>query len=160
MTPFHILACSSVHDLELYPISFDHWELSYKSYTKYRWGGGQHHCCMHFGDLHQLRLSSFFLRAITHSTLSRYWLDNDGGDNREVWYTKGKHENLLCVKQMHHPKQPVDWDHLLDEFGSSSDISFESTFIKTMQILVMCGMSMRAFSIWFVLLISNGENTT
>jgi len=53
---------------------------------------------------------------------------------------------------MHHPEQPVDWDHLLDEFGSSLDISFESTFIKTMQFLVMCGMSDReealAFQVW------------
>jgi hypothetical protein len=46
---------------------------------------------------------------------------------------------------MHHPEQ-------LDEFGSSSHISFESSFIKTMQILVMCGMSDReealALKVW------------
>ena len=28
-------------------------------------------------------------------------------------------ENLLCVKQMHFPSQPIDWEHLLDEFASS-----------------------------------------
>jgi hypothetical protein len=27
-------------------------------------------------------------------------------------------ENLLCVKQMHFPEQPINWEHLLDGLSS------------------------------------------
>ena len=61
-------------------------------------------------------------------------------------------ENLLHVKQMHYPEQPVDSDLLLDEIASPSDISFESMFIERMQFLVMSGMSDRvealALKVW------------
>jgi hypothetical protein len=62
-------------------------------------------------------------------------------------------ENLLCVKQMHFPEQPIDWDHLLDVFARPSQISLdEAPFQERMQFLVMCGMSTHkenlAFKVW------------
>ena len=61
--------------------------------------------------------------------------------------------NLLRAKQIHYPDQPIDWDHLLDEFLSSSHHSFGGRpFQEKMQFLVMCGFSERVealpFKIW------------
>jgi hypothetical protein len=61
-------------------------------------------------------------------------------------------ENLLCVKQVHFPSQPIDWDYLLDQFALPSLVSFSTPFKERMQFLVMCGMSARvealAFKVW------------
>jgi len=61
-------------------------------------------------------------------------------------------ENLLCVKQMHFPSQPIDWVYLLDKFSSSSHSSFKLFFKERMQYLVNCGLSERveslAFKVW------------
>jgi hypothetical protein len=55
MTPLHILACSSVHDLELYRVIVDNYPTNL--ITEDRWGG-RCLCCMHFGELHLPRSSS------------------------------------------------------------------------------------------------------
>jgi hypothetical protein len=34
---------------------------------------------------------------------------------------KERIENLLCVKQMHFPEQPIDWEYLLDKFAQPSE---------------------------------------
>jgi hypothetical protein len=62
-------------------------------------------------------------------------------------------ENLLRVKQMHFPAQPIHWDHLLDVFARPSKVSFHGApFQERMQFLVMCGMSDRVealtFKVW------------
>jgi hypothetical protein len=61
-------------------------------------------------------------------------------------------ENLLCVKQMHFPEQPMDWDYLLDKFARSSFHSCSTRFQERMQFLVMCGLSAHvenlAFKVW------------
>jgi hypothetical protein len=61
-------------------------------------------------------------------------------------------ENLLRVKQMHFPEQPIDWNHLLDGFSSSTLHSFWNSFQERMHFLVTCGMSDRvealAFKVW------------
>jgi hypothetical protein len=51
-------------------------------------------------------------------------------------------ENLLSVKQMHFPEQPIDWEYLLDEFASNSNGSFSGApNQERMQFLFMWGMS-------------------
>jgi hypothetical protein len=87
-------------------------------------------------------------------------------------------ENLLQVKQMYYPDQPIDWesvltslltefamstsrfinellfqgDHLLDKFASPPYVSFPGPFQERMQFLVNCGMSDHvealAFKVW------------
>ena len=37
-------------------------------------------------------------------------------------------ENLLQVRQMHFPEQPLDWDLLLDKFSSSSNCLSVSSY--------------------------------
>jgi hypothetical protein len=68
MTPLHILACSSVHDIEVYRLIVENYPTNLV--TEDRWG--RCHYCMLFGELHQPRLSSSYLRAIKHSTLAMY----------------------------------------------------------------------------------------
>jgi hypothetical protein len=62
-------------------------------------------------------------------------------------------DNIICVKQMHFPDQPINWGYLLDEFLSSSHHTFGGRpFQERMQFLVMCGLSERvealAFKVW------------
>jgi hypothetical protein len=62
-------------------------------------------------------------------------------------------ENLLCVKQMHFPEQPIDWEYLLEEFANNPLYrSIPSLFTQKIRFLVMCGMSERvealAFKVW------------
>jgi hypothetical protein len=61
-------------------------------------------------------------------------------------------ENLLCVKQMHFPDQPIDWEYLFGKFAKPSYSSFPSSFTERVRFLVMCGMSDRvealAFKVW------------
>jgi hypothetical protein len=61
-------------------------------------------------------------------------------------------EQLLRVKQMHFPDQPIDWDHLLNMLSQASDFSFKSFFKAKMQFLGMCGMAERVealpFKVW------------
>jgi hypothetical protein len=64
-------------------------------------------------------------------------------------------ENLLHVRQMHFPEQPIDWEYLLDEFVNLADPSYfcsPSTFTERMQFLFICGLSSRvealAFKVW------------
>jgi hypothetical protein len=62
-------------------------------------------------------------------------------------------ENLLQVKQMHYPDQPLDWDHLLDKFAKPSLVSFYGApFQERMQFLVKCCMTFRVealhFKVW------------
>jgi hypothetical protein len=62
-------------------------------------------------------------------------------------------ENLLCVKQMHFPEQPLDWEYLLDEFVKPSYIFFSGApFQERMRFHFICGLSTRvealAFKVW------------
>ena len=62
-------------------------------------------------------------------------------------------ENLLQVKQIQFPSQPIDWEYLLDQFALPSHYSFDGApFQERMQFLFMCGMSERMealpFNVW------------
>ena len=62
---------------------------------------------------------------------------------------KERIENLLCVKQIHFPEQPIDWEYLLNDFMRQSNVCFQSIFTERMQLLVTCGMSESVESIPF-----------
>jgi hypothetical protein len=63
-------------------------------------------------------------------------------------------ENLLCVKQMYFPEQPVDWGYLLDTFANDyMSFSFGGLPLQErMQFLFLCGISDRlealALKVW------------
>ena len=66
---------------------------------------------------------------------------------------KERIENLLHVKQMHFPDQPINWGYLLDKFARHSHYSFDGApYQERVQFLIMCGMSERmealALKVW------------
>jgi hypothetical protein len=149
MTPLHILACSSVHDLEVYRLIVENYPTNL--ITKDRWGA--------------LPLLYVFWGAAPNEIIefmidSYQWFYPDHVFNwTDMVWTMGRTdtpkesiEKLLCVNQMHFPEQPIDWEYLLDEFVYSTRFSFRSTFIERMQFLVKCGLSDRvealAFKVW------------
>jgi hypothetical protein len=138
MTPLHILTCSSVHSLELYHLIIEKYPSNL--ITEDRWG--RCHCSMHFGELHQLRSYISFLRAIIQFILATYLTETIGRTDTPK----------ECVKQMHFPDQPIDWEYLFGKFAQPSDFSFPSPFSERVKFLVICGMSERvetlAFKVW------------
>jgi hypothetical protein len=66
---------------------------------------------------------------------------------------KERIENLLHVRQIHFPEQPIDWEYLLDEFVKPSDFYMTGElFQEQIRFLFMCGLSERvenlAFKVW------------
>jgi hypothetical protein len=62
-------------------------------------------------------------------------------------------ENLLCVRQMRFPEQPIDWEYLLNEFAKPSAFHLSVVLLQEqMRFLFLCGMSDRvealAFKVW------------
>jgi hypothetical protein len=150
MTPLHILACSSIHDLEVYRIIVEKYPANLITEDRWGalpllyafWGAAPAEIIQFLLESYQsLYPGHVFNWAMMVKTMGR--CDTP----------KKNIENLLCVKQMHFPEQPIDWEYLLDEFLSSSHHSFGGRpFQEKMQFLFMCGMSSRvealAFKIW------------
>jgi hypothetical protein len=149
MTPLHILACSSVHDLEVYRLIVEKYPTNL--ITEDRWGA--------------LPLLYAFWGAapseIIHFLLENYQTLYPGYEFNWTMMVesigrcdtpKERIENLLRVRQMHFPEQPIDWEYLLDEFVKPSDCNFQSICTQRMQFLVMCCLSDRvealAFKVW------------
>jgi hypothetical protein len=62
-------------------------------------------------------------------------------------------ENLLRVKQVFFPEQPIDWEYLLNKFAQPSRASFNGApNQERLQFLFMCGMKLRVealpFKVW------------
>jgi hypothetical protein len=150
MTPLHILACSSVHNIEVYRIIVEKYPANL--ITEDRWGalpllyafwGAAPAEIIHFllENYQSLYPNHVFNWTMMVETMGR--CDT----------LKESIDNLLLVKQMHFPEQPIDWEYLLDKFASSSHYSLNDIlFQKHMQFLFMCGMSERvetlAFKVW------------
>jgi hypothetical protein len=150
MTPLHILACSSVHDLEVYRVIVAKYPTNL--ITKDRWGalpllyafwGAAPNEIIHFlvESYKSLYPSHVFNWTMMVETMGR--CDTP----------KESIENLLCVKQMHFPEQPIDWVYLLDVFAEPPTHNFNGApFQERMQFLFMCGMSSRVealpFKLW------------
>jgi hypothetical protein len=66
MTPLHILACSSVHDMEVYRVIVENYPTNL--ITEDRWGALP--LLYAFWGMHQLRLYSSCLKVINHSILA------------------------------------------------------------------------------------------
>jgi hypothetical protein len=150
MTPLHILACSSVHDIEVYRIIIENYPANL--ITEDRWGALP--LLYAFWGAAPDEIIQFLLE--TYSSLYpdhvfnwTMMVDTMGRTDTP----KERIENLLHVKQMHFSEQPIDWDHLLDRLSSSSHHSSGGLqFQERMQFLFMCGLSTRvealAFKVW------------
>jgi hypothetical protein len=149
MTPLHILTCSSVHDIEVYRLIVENYPANL--IIEDRWGA--------------LPLLYAFWGAapdeIIEFLLESYQSLYPGHvfNWTMMVETMGRCDtpkecimNLLCVKQIHFPEQPIDWEYLLEMFAQPSRVSFDSTFKERLQFLFMCGMTLRVealpFKVW------------
>jgi hypothetical protein len=149
MTSLHILACSSVLNLELYRLIIENYPANL--ITEDRWGATP--LLYAFWGAAPAEIIRFLLESY-----QSFYPGHVFNWTMMVWTLgrcdtpKERIENLLHVKQMHFPSQPIDWDHLLDEFASPPHVSFPGPFKERMQFLVICGMSERveslAFKVW------------
>ena len=150
MTPLHILTCSSVHNLELYRVIVDKYPTNL--ITKDRWGAVP--LLYAFWGAAPAEIIQFLLnsyRSLYPGYVFNWMMMVETMGRCDT--PKESIENLLCVRQMHFPEQPIDWEYLLDEFVKPSDLTFHgSPFQERMQFLVMCGISDRvealAFKLW------------
>ena len=150
MTPLHILACSSVHDLELYRVIVkkypanliigDRWGALPLLYAF--WGSAPAEIIQFMIESYQALYPGYeFNWANMVETMGR------------TDTPKERIENLLHVKQMHFPEQPIDWEYLLDKFTQPSMFHMPGVVFKEqMHFFVMCGLSDRveslAFKVW------------
>jgi hypothetical protein len=139
MTPLHILTCSSVHDIDVYRVIVDKYPTNLITEDG---RGALPLLCAFWGaaptEILQFLLKSYQSLYPDHLFNWTMMVETMGRCDTP----KKSIENLLCVKQVHFPSQPIDWDHLLDEFASSSlHSSFKSTCTERMRYLFNCGMS-------------------
>jgi hypothetical protein len=150
MTPLHILACSSVHDVEMYRLIVEKYPTNL--ITKDRWGALPLLYAFWGAapdEIIQLLLNSYQLYYPDHVLNWTMMVETMGRCDTP----KERIENLLYVKQMYFPDQLINWDHLLDVFAEPYNRNFRgATFQERMQFLFMCGISDRvealAFKLW------------
>jgi hypothetical protein len=150
MTPLHILACSSVHNLEMYRlivakypanlITVDRWGATPLLYAF--WGAAP-------VEIVNFLINSYHLLYPDYVFNWTMMLKTMG----QCDTPKENIESLLYAKQMHFPEQPLDWEYLLTAIaGSSSRFQNNVMFQEQMRFLVMCGLSVRlealAFKVW------------
>jgi hypothetical protein len=149
MTPLHILACSSVHDIEVYRVIVENYHANLV--TEDRWGALP--LLYAFWGAAPTEIIEFLLES--YQTLNPGYEFNWTIMVETMGRTdtpKESIENLLRVKQLHFPEQPINWEYLLDNFATPSSYNFQSQLRERMQFLVMCGFSTRVealpFKIW------------
>ena len=150
MTPLHIMACSSVHDLEVYRlivqkypanlITNDRWGALPLLYAF--WGAAPTEIIQFLLESHQ----SLYPDHVFNWTMMVETMGRCDTPKESI-------ENLLSVKQTLFPEQSIDWGYLLDKFAQPSLASFNGApFQECMQFLFMCGMSERVealpFKVW------------
>jgi hypothetical protein len=149
MTPLHILTCSSVHDIEVYRVIVENYPTNL--ITEDWWGALP--LLYAFWGAAPAQIIQFLL-----GSYQSLYPDHVFNWTNMVWTmgrcdaSKESIENLLQVKQMHFPDQPIDLGFLFDEFAKPSYVSNSSIFIERMRYLVNCGVSDRveslAFKVW------------
>ena len=152
MTPLHILACSFVHDLELYRVIVEKYPANL--ITEDRWGALP--LLYAFwgtapSEIIQFLLESYLSLYPDHVFNWTMMVETIGRCDTP----KESIENILRVKQMHFPEQQlIDWDYLLDKIsGYHAQLYFTGEpFQEKMRFLIMCGMGERiealAFNVW------------
>jgi hypothetical protein len=150
MTPLHILACSSVHNLEVYrtivenyPSNLtteDGWGATPLLYAF--WGGAPTEIIQFLLESYQLLYPGYvFNWTMMVETMGR--CDTP----------KERIENLLHVKHMHFQDQSLNWVYLLNKLAEPFNCAFsEVPFRERMRFIFTCGMSDRvktlAFKLW------------
>jgi hypothetical protein len=139
MTPLHILTCSSVHDIEVYRLIVENYPANL--ITEDSWGALP--LLYAFWGAAPAEIIQFLL--VSYQSLYPDQVFNWTMMVKTMGRTDTPMEcieNLLWLKQMHFPSQPIDWEYLLEMFAQPSRVSFPTTFQERMQFLFMCGMTL------------------
>jgi hypothetical protein len=149
MTPLHILACSSSHDLDLYCVIVEKYPTNL--ITEDRWGALPLLYALWGAaptEIIEFLLESYQALYPDYEFNWTMMVETMGRTDTP----KERIENLLHVRQFHFPEQTINWEYLLDEFVKPSDFWKQFLFPERMCFLVMCGMSERvnglAFKVW------------
>jgi hypothetical protein len=151
MTPLHILACSSSHDLEIYRVIIENYPTNL--ITEDRWGALP--LLYAFWGAAPTEIIDFLLESY-HSLYPNHafnWTIMVKTMGRTDT-PKESIEILLRVKQMHFPDQPLNWGYLLFYFAApTKNHSFGGLpFEERMQFLINCSISTRVealpFKVW------------
>jgi hypothetical protein len=151
MTPLHILACSSSHDLEIYRLIVERYPANL--ITEDRWGALP--LLYVFWGAAPAEIIQFLLES--YQTLYPGYVFNWTMMVQTMGRTdapKENIENLLRVKQTHFPEQPLNWGYLLFKFAlPTKNHSFGGLpFEERMQFLINCSISTRVealpFKVW------------
>jgi hypothetical protein len=150
MTPLHILVCSSVHDLEVYRLIVENYPANL--IIEDRWGALP--LLYAFWGAAPTDIIEFLLKSY-QSLYPRYKFNwtNMAETMGRCDTPKERIENLLNIRLLHFPDQPLDWDYLLDEFVHPSNLYMPGRpFQERMRYLFKCGLSERvealAFKLW------------
>jgi hypothetical protein len=147
MTPLHILACSLVHDLEVYRLIVEKYPANL--ITEDRWGALP--LLYAFWGAAPAEVIEFLLekyQSLYHGYEFNWTMMVETMGRCDT--PKERIENLLCVKELHFPEQPIDWEYLLNEFGMSTKFCMRGEpFRDRMQFLVSCSMSTRVYALAF-----------
>ena len=147
MTPLHILACSSVHNLEMYRfivakypanlITEDRWGALPLLYAF--WGAAP-------AEIIDFLLDSYQALYPSHEFNWTMMVETMGRTDTP----KERIENLLCVKQTHFPEQSIDWEYLLNDFVKPSNFYTNELLQQHLRFLIMCGLSTRVAALAFI----------
>jgi hypothetical protein len=150
MTPLHILACSSVHNLEIYCVIVEKYPTNL--ITEDRWGALP--LLYAFwgaapAEIIQFLLDSYQSLYPDHVFNWTMMVETIGRCDTPMESI----ENLLLVKETYFPEQPINWDYLLDKFTQCPNFSFSGLpFQGRMRFFLLCGLSSRvealAFKVW------------
>ena len=150
MTPLHILACSSVHDLEMYRVIVERYPTNL--ITEDRWGALP--LLYAIWGAAPTEIIEFLLESYQalYPGFEFNWTNMVETMGRTDT-PKEIIENMLRVRQIHFPEQPIDWEYLLDEFVKPSAFHISIVLLQEQtQYLFMCGMSdcveALAFKVW------------
>jgi hypothetical protein len=146
MTPLHILACSSVHDLELYRVIVKNYPTNL--ITEDRWGALP--LLYAFWGAAPAEIIEFLLesyQALYHGYEFNWTMMVETMGRTDTNTPKERIENLLRLKQMHFTEQPIDWEYLLNKFAQpyqdTCKLNMERVemFKERMCFFFMCGLS-------------------
>jgi hypothetical protein len=138
MTPLHILACSSVHNLEVYRTIIENYPTNL--ITKDEWGATPLLYAFLGGaptEIIKFLLQSY--QSLYPDYVFNWTMMVETMGRCDT--PKERIENLLHVQQTLFPEQPIDWVYLLNKFAEPSDSFPGVPFHNRMRFLFTCGMS-------------------
>ena len=149
MTPLHIVACSSLHNLEVYRLIIEKYPANL--ITVDAWGAVP--LLYAFWGAAPVEIIEFLLesyRSLYPGHVFNWTMMVETMGRRDTPIERERIKNLLHVKQTLFPEQPLNWDYLLNKFAEPSNCTLSGgLFQERMRFLFTCGMSLRVEALPF-----------